>query len=441
MVPCGSVEPLPVVVHDPKGPVGWRLLPYAGGLVGFAATLGALAAQSVPAIACGAIATMAAIAAAPLLPGRWRPRRAELEVHPGHVRVHAGAASQTLRPQDVEGASTADRGGGRVVMSIARRGRSGVPIALELDSAADAARVRDALGIGHAGFGAVVWPLRPRGEGALRAYAKVALGLALAAYLLLALAVLALGGLVEGPAAAGVLVLVFVLGFLALLSVAHRGSGSFTPESEPRIALWGDGLHLAFEGAARTLPFSDVASAATERDRLVIETTGGERILLPFPPTELSRGLSREDQAVVLAQIRAAAARARGLGTPRPEVPETVGELAHRPSEPAIEWLARVERSAALLRQGYRGATFEPEDLWSVLDDPDAPADLRAAAARILVRVDDGARPRVAALAEATRDDRERLLLLTADSDAEAFAPEIDAALEDLHARRAKLTR
>jgi hypothetical protein len=55
---------------------------------------------------------------------------------------------------------------------------------------------------------------------------------------------------------------------------------------------------------------------------------------------------------------------------------------------------------------GYRGHTLDTEDLWAILEDPEAEADLRAAAARVLRHSQKPeTRQRIDAAVAAVRDD------------------------------------
>lgn len=430
------MEPVPVVVHDPKGPIGWRALPYLLAVAALATIAVATSLSAWSVIALAILAGCAAAGAAPLFPGRLRARAGTLTLGAGRVRLRAGMASQTLRARDVLGASTAELDGGRVVLSLARADRSGVPIALELGSERDAGRVREALGVGGSGFGAVIWPLGPRAERRLRIYALLTIAATLASVLGLVLA--ALG---DGPSGVGNLL--FLFGTLAacglsLFSVLHRATERGVPE--PYLALRSDGLHVCTRDGWRCIPFADVESAHEAGDLLVVTETSGRATVLQVPPSSFSRGLSLEDRRAILAQIRSAAGRARGLGELPSEISAHVAELAHRPGESLAAWRARVEQAARLFSHGYRGAAFGLEDLWRVAEDPDAAADLRGAAGRILVRVDVASRARVAALTDATRDPRDRALMRAAVDD-EPPADEAEAALERVGTLRAGLPR
>jgi hypothetical protein len=55
---------------------------------------------------------------------------------------------------------------------------------------------------------------------------------------------------------------------------------------------------------------------------------------------------------------------------------------------------------------GYRGNTLDTEDLWAILEDPEAEAELRAAAARVLRHSrQPETRTRIDAAVAAVRDD------------------------------------
>src|SRR5262249_33531001 len=98
-------------------------------------------------------------------------------------------------------------------------------------------------------------------------------------------------------------------------------------------------------------------------------------------------GLRGPDASCLVAQIESAARRSHGEGAPRSERSGGLAWLARGDDGPRA-WLARIDAAALQVDAdlGYRGALLEEHDLWPALEDADAPADLRAAAARILVR-------------------------------------------------------
>ena len=72
-------------------------------------------------------------------------------------------------------------------------------------------------------------------------------------------------------------------------------------------------------------------------------------------------------------------------------------------------WLSELKK----LREGeggYRNVALREEDLWRVVEDPGAPEEARAAAA-VLVRNADGAKPRLRIAADAVASPRLRVAL------------------------------
>jgi hypothetical protein len=97
-------------------------------------------------------------------------------------------------------------------------------------------------------------------------------------------------------------------------------------------------------------------------------------------------GTSDAELEQLQAQLLSAAHRAHGGGPEKPVATTRIDVLA-RGRAAREEWLARVDAAAAGFAGGYRGAGLEQDDLWSTLHDPEAPADLRAGAARVLLRI------------------------------------------------------
>ena len=113
-----------------------------------------------------------------------------------------------------------------------------------------------------------------------------------------------------------------------------------------------------------------------------------------------------EEREHLAAQILSAAARARGEGPPPPVLPPPLARLAPR-GETERAWLQRVDGAAASISEAsaYRGNELDPKDLWLALESPDAPTRVRAAAARVLARVDpEEAKKRVASVLACDRD-------------------------------------
>jgi len=85
----------------------------------------------------------------------------------------------------------------------------------------------------------------------------------------------------------------------------------------------------------------------------------------------------------------------------------------------------------AFQRRRYRALSAEPPELWALLEDPEAPADVRAAAARVLHRVDkDALRVRVVEVLATVRDEdtRTRIADSISSDDDEEPAPDSQSA-------------
>jgi hypothetical protein len=95
-----------------------------------------------------------------------------------------------------------------------------------------------------------------------------------------------------------------------------------------------------------------------------------------------------------------------------------------------VDWLARVDAIAATQSEaGYRGAHFSQEDLWLAVENHETAPDVRAAAARLLIRISpENSHDRVAATLDSIQNDAERAHLRAAlDSDLEVAAREIES--------------
>jgi small-conductance mechanosensitive channel len=122
----------------------------------------------------------------------------------------------------------------------------------------------------------------------------------------------------------------------------------------------------------------------------------------------IGAGLGPDDRDALIKQIMSASARARGLGTSKNDVSGRI-DVLRRNGESPRDWLARLDMAGRMLESstaGYRGHTLDTEDLWAVLEDPDAEGDLRAAAARVLRHSQKPeTRQRIDAAVAAVRDD------------------------------------
>jgi hypothetical protein len=149
----------------------------------------------------------------------------------------------------------------------------------------------------------------------------------------------------------------------------------------PRVTLTQHAVSLLDVSGLHTVAYRDVVALDVEPTRVTLRTPAGCLAV----PTE---DLLEEERDHVRAQIECAAERAHGKGYLPPELPAPLTFLMAR-GESTRAWLERVDAAAASLGEGgaYRQVEVGVEDLWIVLESPDAPPSLRVAAARILARV------------------------------------------------------
>lgn len=345
-------------------------------------------------------------------------RRAELAVDDGGIDIRrAGLLSQRIDAADVVGASTARTESG-VTLALVRRFSKGRPLLLDLESDSDLDEVRAALHIGHFGFGEISWPVgTPHRHGAFAAAAV------LAAF---AAAVVALD--VESPASAfalsaAVVPTLFAYVIFVLWTMAN-------PAPKPRVALTRHGLLLAEPSATITYqPYANVLDAKVTAWHGVYVETDSHPLSIPMHNT------LAEEREHLVAQLHSAARRAHGEGPQPMAVPASVAILAPR-GRPDREWLERLDATAAALSSprseyvglAYRRPDLGAEDLTKALASPDAPAPVRAAAARVLARIaPEEATVQIARALEHERDEDTRVLLrIAVEEDVETAARVLD---------------
>ena len=329
-------------------------------------------------------------------------------VHPGSIEiVGAGLLDQPVRAASLVGASSARTKEG-VTLALVRRGSTDRPLVLDFEREADLEAVRRALGLGHFGFGEVGWPTRVRGT-ALQ-------GSALLALAWLAISVCSVFD--QELPAFGLALFVLPATVVALLVACLQN-----PQG-PRVALTSAGLR--FTDLPVWIPpirYADVLAASVDPTGVRLTTNAGP-MLIP-----MGQSLP-EERAHLVAQILSAAARARGEGPPPPPLPGPLARLAPR-GESERAWLERIDAAAASIAsaEGYRGSGLDPKDLWVALESPDAPARVRAAAARVLARVaPNEAKTRVAQVLACDRDERACACIRVAlEDDVELAARELEA--------------
>jgi hypothetical protein len=181
-----------------------------------------------------------------------------------------------------------------------------------------------------------------------------------------------------------------------------------------------DGLRVFTSRGWFNLPYANVLDVEIQSGKLVF------RVPPPYHTVSVdaagawgTAAPGRDDLEALVAQIRSASLRARGLGPQKQDVTGRLDTL-RRNGESARDWLVRLDMAGQLLSTapGYRGNTLDTEDLWAILEDPEAEAELRAAAARILRHSPQpDTRTRIDAAVAAIRDDatHRRLRIAIAD--------------------------
>jgi hypothetical protein len=381
-----------VAFSDPQGPPLWRIAPYAAPLALFLFACFAPFVTGVPAVlvAVLAVALFHLVGMLPLRQGRLRP--SELVAGPGYIELkQAGTRSQRIAAKSIVGGTTARTSKG-ILFTLAHAKRD-QPIATEAE------RIRHALGIGHGGFGSVGWRTTASASAKTGFWGRLITSS-------IGLIIVGLGVLVSHEAAgvAGLLT-----GQFALLAMILGLVGYFGRDTPPSVVMAAEGLRIQTKQGWFTLPYDHV---------LGIEQVGN---LLRFqvpPPYHsvdvettsalIGAGLGPDDRDGLIKQILSAAARARGLGTSKTDVTGRV-EVLRRNGETARDWLARLDMAGRMLEtssSGYRGHTLDTEDLWAVLEDPEAEPNLRAAAARVLRHsTKPETRTRIDAAVAAVRDE------------------------------------
>jgi hypothetical protein len=354
-------------VCDPAGPRWWRIVTAVGALP--LAALALALPGSATARAAMMLLGLAWLVVGRLVVPRLRPRGATIALEPGSIRLKgAGAASQRIAAADVRAASTCQLPGGACSLALVRHEEGDPPLWLELETREDLDRVRRALGIGHAGFGALRCPPERGGFHNLPTAAD---------------AVAALGwvGLVAAAwlgATEVALALALPVVPLTLIAMVLATTGRAGPH---RVVLAPQGVHVVVDGRSELLAWDTIVDAKVEGTGLSIQAQGGRRVV----PMRRAQAVEREHLA---AQIRSGGARARGEGPLPPELPASLSVLSPR-DEGRRAWLERLDATAASMAQGdgYRQTGVDERDLWTAMESPDAPPSLRAAAARILARV------------------------------------------------------
>jgi hypothetical protein len=384
---------------DPQGP-RWihAVLQLPAVLLVLAAATGGFAAGY-----AGMLIGLAVIASsgAALLQLRQAPAEGSLDLGPGRVKIAAGRLRAAIHAREITGASTAKTERG-YALTLARKGRA-TPTTLEVETEAEVDRLRIALGVGHGGHGALAWWTAPS-QSQRSAFGGRITSLVVTTALLAAVAYRES----DGDGSFGFLALASFIGFMAIpigLILSALGASKLPA---PSVEMTAEGIRLTTTRGPFLLPYVYYAGFERQGDHLVfpVPAPWGQVSVLASAPTR-GAGVTDDDLAILRAQLDGAALRARGFGRTKEEVAGRV-ETLRRGRESARDWLSRLDMVGQTLMSGagYRGQSLDAEDLWMVLEDPDAEEDLRTAAARILRHVaSPDAKVRIAAAVAAIRDE------------------------------------
>lgn len=303
-----------------------------------------------------------------LLPLRFRTRAVSLRISPGNIRVvNANVLNCEMRPKDVIGCTTTTLGDTACLLLSLRHRRE--PTLLMFDSEAEMDAAREALAIGHVGFGQINVP------GSASIFSIIGTAIAL---VMLAIGVPTL--------------ICCVVGIPALLLIRRRFY-------EAAIVLGIDGIRYEASGTHCFLPYSSIEAIALSEDKKSIEISlvegaplrvGGRELISNDAVRKRSismRGTSPALRAPLVSAILDASSRARGNVRPKAPVNFPLATLAMG-ADTVAKWLARIDSIAASANSGgYRSGHVDTDELWRIYEDPDFSPDVRAAAARILQRV------------------------------------------------------
>jgi hypothetical protein len=366
-----------------------------------------------------ALASVAGFMLSGLLPMRQsRLRPVELVCGPGYVEVKGALTrNQRIATKSIIGASTARTARG-VLLTLAHSGRD-QPITIEVATEAEAERIRRALAVGHGGFGTLEWRTAPSGTKKAATVGRI-MALVLGA-LIVTVAVAAPEDLALG--------LGIMFGQFGIIGAILGVVGWFAKPPATTVVMAADGLRLFTPRGWFNLPYANILDVDVQQGNIVFRVPPPYHMVTVVAPRGWGgAGLSADDIDALVAQIRSAGLRARGLGPHKQDVTGRV-DVLRRNGESPRDWLVRLDMAGQLLASGsgYRGNSLDAEDLWAILEDPEADAELRAAAARVLRHSNQPeTKTRIDEAVAAVRDDQtHRRLRIAIDDDLDGASHEL----------------
>ncbi|HEX7667050.1 MAG TPA: hypothetical protein VF407_21115, partial [Polyangiaceae bacterium] len=187
-----------------------------------------------------------------------------------------------------------------------------------------------------------------------------------------------------------------------------------------------DGVHIERRGRKRFVRFATVRAIESDpelADAVVIELEGDEKVTLRTSVQDRKGIAATEDGRALRVRLESALARFRA----RKKEGDALLVL-QRGGRTTTEWIASLE--SLRREQGYRELRVSEEALWSVLEDPSASSEDRAAALVALRGdADDAAKTRRRVALEASAEPRLRVVLAAAEKEDSA---ELEAAMSAL---------
>ncbi|MCS6901800.1 MAG: hypothetical protein RMJ98_12050, partial [Myxococcales bacterium] len=337
--------------------------------------------------------TSGGLGAAGLFRRQRRWAEADIEIRDGQVTIlGARPGVSKLLARKIRALSTAIGSEG-IVVAVSPGGLSlgpQSPVLIRADSPAQAEVLCDALAVGDRGLGTLDW------------FPAEATGWTLRRHISWLLALGSLLGLLFWSTQAQFLPLPE---FAVIVTMLFQGLFLLSTERR-RLRLDRFGVDLSGLGVGwGHIPYVYVEEVQTDGSSLTL------RLANPYPeitiPPDRLLGLSSQEIRHLRDQIHTACLRSRGLCRTKQD-PEVIFDDLRRGEDSIARWLQRLEAKASTLQEGaYRSeGSHNAAELWDALDNHDAPAEIRVAAARMLLRVQpDEARSRVIQLA---RDQREQ---------------------------------
>jgi hypothetical protein len=356
---------------------------------------------------------------APLYARRLGPRSVEVRLGEGEITLAGRWIRRRVRAREIAAIHVA-RGAEGTSLALARK--KGPPLFLELadersaEAVASALRTAETAGDlrvpARAGgmFGELGFPRGISPRDAIEALLRIA---GAAAWIAL---YVSLG---EGPKEARFGIAAGIAMYAALALRAAR------PFLRPKLAVVGGAIHV---GKRAVVAAERVASARVTRAGVAIALAAegdapARSIRVGLP------GCTAAEREHVAAHLVAAARAAAGGEEHLPEAAASIASLRRGEGESARAWLTRLDD----LGKGrdadpYRRAPLDRAELWAAAGDEAAPQDLRAAAARVLLRIDPGeARERVRAIGKQAPPDARRRLRIALRDDLDGAAEAYEA--------------